>query len=173
MINKLKRNVPNFRKCLLLRILDEDEYNLLKGINIICNQTPDIFRLVSHEILYRLAHDYIGTSSELHDDTSLRQCSDDVGNDPFGDLAKQSATCTRLVKYLSARGFITIKQGGVPVYTYGVAPTFDGIEFCKNSRTLFGAMGLWYKYNKDGLLWLLMTVCVSGLVSFIVSSCTN
>ena len=107
------------------------------------------------------------TSNWRGRDGKLKACSE-PGDDWLESLAATRAAASRPLLYLSATGYITLEQGA-GAGAFRISVTARGADLARKLDSRLGRADLRYRDNKDGLIWVLVTV----MVSFITTVLTN
>lgn len=72
----------------------------------------------------------------------------------------------KALSFLKAKGYIDyIKQNNA----FKISVTSAGCEVARKLQTRSGRIDLWYHDNKDGVIWILITVLTSAIVTVITA----
>lgn len=124
--------------------------------------TANQLKWLAHNSFYR-GREWQGKDGEL-------KSIEDEDEDYLASKNATSAASTRPITYLKDAGYISFTKDG-SLFLIGV--TVRGADLARELDTPCGRLNVWYKHHKDGLLGLLVTVVVSGLVSVVVSIVTT
>jgi len=81
-------------------------------------------------------------------------------------IGKLQYRILKSLSYLKGKGYIDYEKDQ---YRYRILLTAEGYEIAKRLQTYWGRIDLWYRRNKDGIIWFLLTVLTSAIVTIITS----
>jgi len=70
------------------------------------------------------------------------------------------------LSYLNGKGFITSTRDND---SFHISITASGADVARKLQTRIGRIDLWYQTNKDSVIWLLITIITSAVVTIITS----
>ena len=80
------------------------------------------------------------------------------------ELSESSKVASRPLAYLQEKGYIDLTEagGGFKLFL-----TADGVDMGRKLNTWLGRRDLWYRDNKEGVLWLTVTALLSVLTTLL------
>jgi hypothetical protein len=90
------------------------------------------------------------------------------------DMEREKKSCEHIMPAVSQLlGMGLIASSSPPTPNFELTLTAQGVDVARKCSTRRGRADLWYRDHKEGLGGLLVTVLVSGLVSFLVAVAAN
>ena len=90
------------------------------------------------------------------------------GDDYLAKLGATSADAQRPIRYLEAAGYIAYSSAG----GFRISVTAKGADMARELDSWVGRLNILYKKNKDGFIWVTVTVLVS-LITTLVTKCAG
>jgi hypothetical protein len=81
-------------------------------------------------------------------------------------ISSTSAASERPLAYLQEAGYIRYKKDS---NLFRIAVTGKGADIARDLDTKVGRLNLWYKNNKEGVLWFITTALISMITAVLVS----
>lgn len=88
------------------------------------------------------------------------------GRDWLEYYASTQATVEKALAYLKGKNYIYYEKNNE---SYRIFITIGGCDTARDLQTAIGRINVWYKENKDGILWFALTALISLIVSLVTT----
>jgi hypothetical protein len=88
------------------------------------------------------------------------------GKNYLEEIASRGYKVEKILSYLSGKKLIEYVKGES---TFKISITVQGYEIARKLASKFGHIDIWYRDNKDGIVWFLITIITSAVVSIITT----
>ena len=148
--------------------MNKDEKKILNGI-FQHNQ------IVNSAVFYNAGELNWLIENELHKGTKwskeyegFKSCGDEMkeGGNYLYQLGELIHKIEKPLSYLNGKGFIKYTKNNS---SFHISITASGADVARKLQTRIGRFNLWYQENKDSVIWLLITIITSIVVTIITA----
>lgn len=147
--------------------MTKQEKQIIHGLYF--GATKDLTKTMGYrdsEILWLVNTKIPETANWKMDNGGLQMFESPKNSDYLDDIVKPHKEALNYLAYLKSTDHITLEENQGK---FEIRLTGKGAQLARDLNTCLGRMNIWYKEHKDGVLGILITVCVSALTAFIVT----
>lgn len=95
----------------------------------------------------------------------------DPSYEAYSKLLSKKCIIKEALSFLKGKHYIICEDRDS--MSFKISVTIKGCEVARELQSLWGRMNIWYKSHKDGLLWFIVTILTSIVVSFVTTLLTR
>ena len=89
----------------------------------------------------------------------------------LSEYALRVSTIEKALAYLKGKQYIDYQKRDID--SFKISVTISGCDIARELQSRWGILNLWYQEHKDGLLWFIVTVLTSSVVTLAVNYFDN
>ncbi len=148
--------------------MNDAEKKILNGIFHYNQVVNDAIYYKAAELNWLIENDLNKGNEWKKEGEGFKSCGDEM-NEGEANLCQLGELIHKIEKslsYLNGKGFIEYKKNRD---SFHINLTATGIDFARKLQTRIGRVNLWYQENKDSVIWLLITIITSMVVTIITA----